>query len=513
MESNTLSCTIYPRFPLTCVQTQSLTKQLLANYLKYFILAALLYFPLFGYLERFPIRIWDEARQAINAYEMHVNGNYLVTYFEGQPDMWNTKPPLLIWLQVGFMKLLGVNELAVRLPSALSALLTCGLLLLFSERYLKSFWFGFIAVLVLITSTGYVHLHASRTGDYDALLTLFTTSSGLSFFAFCESRRPRFLYAFFAATALAVLTKSVTGLLFLPALVLYSILQKQFLPLLTNKHFYLGLAACLGTVLTYYLLREAYNPGFLKAVYENELGGRFGEAKENHKEYFWFYYNNFIHLRMQAWYLLAPCGFAVGLMLKNGRVNRLTLFSSLVVITFFLIISAAETKLEWYDVPMYPYLALLTAVLIYYVFNFLKTLEWPNATLKYNVAPFVFLFVVLTFPYQKVLDRTYRPEETPWDKEFYEMGYYLRNASKGHHAVDGRFLAYEGYNAQNQFYLNILKDKGTLLALKDWKSLNPGEVIIATQPHIKTYITDTYQHQIVEEVGNVVSYRIHGRKQ
>src|SRR5690606_9717613 len=100
--------------------------------------------------------IWDEARLAINAYEMSQNGNLIVTYFDGAPDMWNTKPPLLIWIQALFIKMFGFNELAIRLPSAIAALFTCVVILIFSEKYLKNFWFGFIAVVVLVTSQGYI---------------------------------------------------------------------------------------------------------------------------------------------------------------------------------------------------------------------------------------------------------------------------------------------------------------------------------------------------------------------
>src|SRR5690606_31525207 len=134
----------------------------------YLLLAILIYLPLFEFLDSLTIQIWDEARLAINAYEMLNNGNFIVTYFEGEPDMWNTKPPLLIWFQVLFMKILGVNELAVRLPSAIAALFTCITLLVFSLKYFKRFWFGFIVVFILVTSSGYVNIHASRTGDYDA---------------------------------------------------------------------------------------------------------------------------------------------------------------------------------------------------------------------------------------------------------------------------------------------------------------------------------------------------------
>jgi len=59
---------------------------------------AVVYFPLFLHLENLPLRIWDEARLAVSAYEMSHNGNYIVVHFDGKPEMWSTKPPLMIWL-------------------------------------------------------------------------------------------------------------------------------------------------------------------------------------------------------------------------------------------------------------------------------------------------------------------------------------------------------------------------------------------------------------------------------
>ncbi len=285
------------------------------------MLAALVYMPLFGHLDALPIRLWDESRLAISAYEMYKNGNFLVVHFDGAPEMWSTKPPFLIWLQVLFMKLIGVNVLAIRLPSAIAALFTCLVLVIFSRRVLHSFWFGFIAVLVLITSVGYVRMHGTRTGDYDALLTLFTTLSGLLFFAFCETKKQQHLYLFFLFTTLAVLTKGVSGLLFAPAIIIYSIIQKQFLPLLKNKHFYIGLFGFLAVILGYYLLREQYNPGYLNAVWVNELGGRYLDTKEGHHYSFWFYFENFVHLNYSHWYVFVPLGIFVGLVSKHKKNN------------------------------------------------------------------------------------------------------------------------------------------------------------------------------------------------
>src|SRR4051812_33620138 len=66
---------------------------------RYLVLAALVYMPVFGNLNVLPIREWDEARIAVSAYEVYSGGDWLVTRFHGEPDMWNTKPPFLVWCQ------------------------------------------------------------------------------------------------------------------------------------------------------------------------------------------------------------------------------------------------------------------------------------------------------------------------------------------------------------------------------------------------------------------------------
>jgi len=76
----------------------------------------------FGKLSSWEIRIWDEARNTINALEMSKSGFSLVTTFEGNPDHWNTKPPLLIWIMAMLYKFFGATEITSRLPSVLSAL-------------------------------------------------------------------------------------------------------------------------------------------------------------------------------------------------------------------------------------------------------------------------------------------------------------------------------------------------------------------------------------------------------
>ena len=475
-------------------------------FIKYLVLAFIIYMPIFGHLNSLPIRIWDEARLATNAYEMLHNGNFIVTYFDGKPDMWNTKPPLLIWFDVLFMKTIGVNELAVRLPSAFAALFTCILFLLFSEKFLKKSWFGFIAVIVLITCNGYINVHATRTGDYDSLLTLFTTISGFLFFMFCEKQRYKYLYMFFLFISLAVLTKGISGLLFLPALLIYSLIQKKFLIILKSKHFYIGLISFLIITLGYYFLRESHNIGYIKAVKENELGGRYLKTIEAHHQDFWFYYTNLIDFQLKAWHLLVPCGLIVGLFSLNKKIFRLTLFSSLMIFFFFLVISTAQTKLIWYDVPLYPFLAILITVFIFSIFEFLQSFKPIKNIVTVNVFPLIFLFLIAITPYQNILDKTFKPNQSN------SIGYYLKDAVKGKYNLNNQYLIFDDYNAHYNFYIKILNNKGVKVSIKKAENINENETVFTDQENIKNFIETNYDYEITYRIGDIVSYKIIQRK-
>lgn len=476
-------------------------------------LAVLVYFPLFSHLGAFPIRIWDEARLAISAYEMLNDHNYIVTHHDGEPDMWSTKPPLMIWLQVLCMKVFGVGEFAVRLPSAIAGLLTCIALVVFSLKYLKDYWFGLIAILVLITSQGYINHHVTRTGDYDALLTFFTTVAGLSFFAFCENQKSKWLYYFFAFTILAALTKGITALLFSPALLIYALWRRQVIAMLKNRHFYIGVASFLIIVVGYYFLREAYNPGYIDAVFENELGGRFLSTLEAHEASSWFYYDNLMNTLFKPWFYLIPCGILVGLFIKDEKIKRLAMFSTLMALVFLIVISMSKTKLAWYDAPMYPFLSIIVAIFVYAIYGFLKNNNSLNSIFTFNPFPVLFLFLLAVAPYRVILQKTYLPQEFPWDKDFYEISYYLRDGVRGIHDLNNQTLCYDGYFTHLSFYLNLMNEKGTNVHLKDWTKVEAGEIVFTYQDNIKNYLTQNFKVDTLNQFYKVTTYQIHERKQ
>ena len=70
-------------------------------------------------------------------------------------------------------------------------------------------------------------------------------------------------------------------------------------------------------------------------------------------------------------------------------------------------ISSAQTRLFWYAVPMYPFLAILAGVCIYHIFLQLK----EKYKLKYKLLPYIFLVTIFIFPYLQILYKTWHKVE------------------------------------------------------------------------------------------------------
>src|SRR5215211_3367672 len=63
---------------------------------------------------------WDEAIYAQVSKEIVQGGEWLTLHW--QYANWFEKPPLFMWITAAFYRVLGVNEFAARLPSAISGL-------------------------------------------------------------------------------------------------------------------------------------------------------------------------------------------------------------------------------------------------------------------------------------------------------------------------------------------------------------------------------------------------------
>jgi len=314
---------------------------------------------LFTDLGGLTLRQWDEARLAVNALEMAQRGNWLVTTFGFEPDLWNTKPPLMIWLQASLIRLLGPTEWAVRLPAALAALGTICLVYRFMARFLRRPLGGLLAGTVLLSALAFLGEHHGHTGDYDALLTLAHTTTAMFVLLLLETRQRRWWVGVGAGLIVAILTKGAAVLLPLPGLALYCLAHQRGRRLLRAPGFWVVLLCWIAVGAGWYVLREHQGPGYWAAVNDNELGGRFGTTLENHGETWYYYVARMADNKFIPWIYLVPVVVPFAVRHPDARARRVAWFALSWTVGLLLLLTTAKTRIEWYALPAYPWIAIL----------------------------------------------------------------------------------------------------------------------------------------------------------
>jgi len=291
---------------------------------------------------------------------MHSSNPLIVTY-NGQADLWNCKPPLAIWLNALSMRLFGVSEFAVRLPSALAALGTTFAVFRFTKRT-SDRRTAILAALILIGMAGYVEVHVARSADYDSLLVLFTTLTTFSLYFALDSGRfyPAAAYGF-----LAFLTKGTAGALLAPGYLLYALIYRKSL-----RRAIVPSLAVLGGVFLFLAAREASQPGYLQAAIGEEVL-RFGIPADGASapeftfyiwRLFWPWQTFVVDPTRSVTYIIGAFPWSFIAFLSLLRPSRVTLYLWCCVVPFVLLISIAGTQHPWYVAPAYPAIAVLAAI-------------------------------------------------------------------------------------------------------------------------------------------------------
>lgn len=309
-----------------------------------------------------PLMYWDESRIANNALEAARDGHWLAPYYHGAVDHWNTKPPLLVWAMAGLLKV-GLPPLwAVRLPNILAAATTCGLAWSTLRFGLKDALAAIVCGALILCSSLYVGFHGTRTGDFDGLETLFVLGYVLSFWAaFADPPRPSWLIAAAACIFAAVLTKGVAGAIPLPGCALLLLSDRaRFVALIKDKRTWICGFAAVALCIGYYLSRETYDPGYVRAVLFNELGGRFLAVSDGHSGGPLFYLEALFH-GFEPGLVLLPLA-ALPLFGAHRPRRDLTLVTLVSGMVALMVLSWSKTKLFWYETPTIPLFSVAAAI-------------------------------------------------------------------------------------------------------------------------------------------------------
>jgi 4-amino-4-deoxy-L-arabinose transferase-like glycosyltransferase len=174
-----------------------------------------------------------------------------------------------------------------------------------------------------------------------------------------RDRRRFYLAAFAIASALAVMTKGVQGLIFFAPLAAYVIALPRIRGLMKTPSLYLAFLLPVAAGCLFYFLRERAMPGYVAAVLHVDIG-RYTEGVDANPNDNPLYY--LLQPRNLPWLPVLP--FALWLAWRYGRPSEKTLTGFLATgyFGYLLIISFARTKQGWYALPLHPLCALMIGV-------------------------------------------------------------------------------------------------------------------------------------------------------
>lgn len=247
--------------------------------LLYALLAAILYLPALG-----RSALWepDEGRYAEIAREMVLTNDYVtprdnwVRYFE--------KPPLVYWAESAMIKLLGPEELAIRLPAALASVAEVTVTGVLAETMFGPA-VGLAAALVLASCP--LVFGFARFATLDPPLAFFMTAALAAFWA--SARAPtfdskagrRWFVLAGALIALGTLTKGLVAPVLTGAIALAWILTERRAKEIVRMPWLKCIALYAAITVPWFVLVALRNPGFAHFFFIHEHIDRYLDSHEH----------------------------------------------------------------------------------------------------------------------------------------------------------------------------------------------------------------------------------------
>lgn len=310
-----------------------------------------------------PLRDWDEGIVAQIAREMwrspFLSSTWLYpTELTGAPYF--NKPPLMHWLVALTYSIGGVSELTTRLPGAMLTAFSVPIMYWLGREVFFQRTAAVFSALVYLT-----WLPVARQGRLAMLDGAVLCFFLLMMACLLRSRRDlRWGLGVGIGLGLICLTKGILGLLLGAIAGLFLIWDTP--RLLTSRYLWLGIA--IGAVpvgLWYGAQWSHYHRLFIEAHLLNQSLVRVWGTVGNNNGPVWYYLWEILKFGF-PWVLFLPQGLRLSWENRGLSWARLALVWSGV---YLLVISAMQTKLPWYALPIYPALSLMVGAQLSRMWN------------------------------------------------------------------------------------------------------------------------------------------------
>lgn len=340
---------------------------------------------------------WDEKFHALVA--KNLSENFLLPLlYKNSPiavcdlswacnTIWLHKQPLFLWQMALSIKLFGVNQFAVRLPSALMLSL-----LVFPVYRIGNILFdkntGLLASVLLVTNWFIIeHIDGTIGMDHNDIAFMFyVTLSVWAFIEFAVSNKFRYALLIGIFSGAAMLCKWVTGLLVFEAYIIYvlvSIYKRE-----TNFKFKYLLPIVLAFVV--FLPWQIYCYINFKdiALHEwNYNSKHFFEVVEGHEGDWFYYLENLIY---QFNYVSILLLFGLSSVFVKSEKQLLKALMLLLIASIYVFFSIAKTKIASYTMVVMP------LIFVFIAHGFFVLIQ-RISNKKYKAVLFIILLSVMFF--------------------------------------------------------------------------------------------------------------------
>jgi 4-amino-4-deoxy-L-arabinose transferase-like glycosyltransferase len=297
----------------------------------------------------------SEARYAEISREMYQSGDYLHPRLLGIQHF--HKPPVTYYITALGYAIFGVNEYGVRFFLQIALLAQVLLVFLIAQLLYKDRKLSLAAALIYFSYP--VVQFASKNLTTDAYLTTFIFSSIYFFIRYhAENRKLLFLYLFYFFCGLAFLTKGPVGILpqlfFAISYVRFNKIRMRF-----GFHQIAGIVFCIILCASWFSILLLESESFLDYFVNYQLVHRVSGNVFNRSEPFWYYLMVMPPLALPAFiYFIDYC---FGGFKKEKVKSNLTKLIVIPLVLMFIIFSASSSKLIFYVMALYLFIAILSA--------------------------------------------------------------------------------------------------------------------------------------------------------
>jgi len=217
----------------------------------------------------------------------------------------------------------------------------------------------------VILSSSFIYLALSRAVLTDMIFSVFVMIS-IGFFCLAYHNRKYKnvgLILFFGISAIAVLTKGLLGMCFPWTLMIFFLLYKKDLGFLKCGATVWGFLLFLGVAVPWHVLMYAqHGPWFLEEYFYNVHWRRVLAAEHKRLDNWWFYIM-LMFVGVMPWFLFwIPTVQAIYTQFKKKLASRDKIFFLLAwIVSVYMYVQPAHSKLASYIFPVFPAIAILIA--------------------------------------------------------------------------------------------------------------------------------------------------------